>query len=37
MLVKGALARFGSFAKFGLCVGLCDFANVPNAGRQRNL
>jgi hypothetical protein len=28
---------FGSFAKLGLWVGLCGFANVPNAGWQRNL
>jgi len=28
--------RFGSFAKFGLWVGLCGFANAPNAGWQRN-
>ena len=37
MLVNGALARFGSFAKFWLWVCSCDFVNVPNVGRQRNL
>jgi hypothetical protein len=28
--------KFGSFATLGLCVGLYGFANVPNAGWQRN-
>jgi len=26
------LRIFGSFAKLGLCVAFCGFANVPNAG-----
>jgi hypothetical protein len=27
-VVFGAVAKNGSFAKLGLCVGLCGFANV---------
>jgi len=33
--VVRALAKFGSFAKLGLCVGLRGFANVPNARWQK--
>gem|GEM_PF-3107403 len=35
-MMINARGRFGSFVKLGMWVGLCGFANVPNADRLRN-